>query len=223
MAAVLACGDGAVLSHRSAAELWGMLPTGSANGSGGRRIDISLPGSSGRKQRSGIRIHRCASLSTGMVTRRRNIPVTNPARTIADLQPIVSPAEMRRAVRQAEVAGLRTGLEPRQKKTRSELEDIFLTLCHQHRIPTPEVNVKIGPREVDFLWRDIRVIVETDSYGFHRGQYAFEDDHDRDLALRILDYEVVHLTYRQLTTKPAYCMAIVEKELKDAELRRAVL
>lgn len=106
----------------AAAELWGMLPPGSANGTDGRRIDISLPSNSGRKQRSGIRIPRCASLRREIVTRKRDIPVTDPARTIADLRPIVSPAEMRRAVRQSEVAGLRTGLEPRRQKTRSEVD-----------------------------------------------------------------------------------------------------
>jgi very-short-patch-repair endonuclease len=165
-------------------------------------------------------MHRCATLTAAMVTQQRGIPVTNPARTISDLRRVTSPAELRRAIRQAEVAGLRTGLEPRQKKTRSELEDIFLALCHRHRIPTPEVNVKIGAREVDFVWRELRVAVETDSYGFHRGQYAFEDDHERDLALRTRGYDVIRLTYRQLTTKPAYCMAIVEKELQEAERRR---
>jgi very-short-patch-repair endonuclease len=154
-----------------------------------------------------------------MVTRRREIPVTNPARTIDDLRPLVSPAEFRRAVRQAEVQGLRTGLEPRKRKTRSELEEIFLALCRKHRLPTPEVNVRVGPRELDFLWRDHRVAVETDGYKFHRGNQAFEDDHDRDLALRQAGLNVVHLTYRQLTTKPTYCMTIVERELREAMAR----
>jgi hypothetical protein len=87
-----------------------------------------------------------------MTTKRREIPVTNPARTIADMRPLASPAELRDAIRQAEVRGLRTGLEPRRKKTRSELEDIFLALCRQHHLPTPEVNVKVAGREVDFVW-----------------------------------------------------------------------
>jgi very-short-patch-repair endonuclease len=216
MAAVLACGESAVLSHRSAARLWGMLP---ASGQAGRPIDVSLPSKSGRKPRKGIRIHRCASLTSQMTTKRRQIPVTNPARTIADLRPLASPAELRDAIRQAEVRGLRTGLEPRRKKTRSELEEIFLALCHQHRLPTPEVNVKVAGREVDFVWPALRFAVETDSYGFHRGQYAFEDDHDRDLALRLAGLGVARLTWRQLTTKPDYCMGIVEKELEEARAR----
>jgi predicted transcriptional regulator of viral defense system len=213
MAAVLACGAGAVLSHWSAARLWGMLP---ASGQTGRPIDVSLPSKSGRKPRKGIRIHRCASLTPALTAKRSEIPVTNPARTIADMQPLASPADMRRMVRQAEVQGLRTGLEPRRKKTRSELEDIFLALCQKHRLPTPEVNVKAAGREVDFVWPDLRFAVETDSYGFHRGQYAYEDDHDRDLALRLAGLDVARLTYRQLTTKPDYCMGIVEKELREA-------
>jgi very-short-patch-repair endonuclease len=216
MAAVLACGEGAVLSHWSAARLWRMLP---ASGQAGRPIDVALPSQSGRKPRTGIRVHRCASLTAGMATRRREIPVTNPARTIADLRPIASPAEMRNVIRQAEARGLRTGLEPRRKKTRSELEDLFLALCHNHRLPTPEVNVKVAEREVDFVWPDLRFAVETDSYGFHRGQYAFEDDHDRDLALRLAGLDVARITYRQLTTKPDYCMGIVEKELREAAAR----
>jgi predicted transcriptional regulator of viral defense system len=213
IAAVLACGEGAVLSHWSAARLWGMLP---ASSQAGRPIDVSLPSQSGRKPRKGIRTHRCASLKPAMTAKRREIPVTNPARTIADLRPIASPAEFRRMVRQAEVQGLRTGLEPRRKKTRSELEDIFLALCRQYDLPTPEVNVKVAEREVDFVWPDLRFAVETDSYGFHRGQYAFEDDHDRDLALRLAGLDLARLTFHQLTTRPDYCMGIVEKELKEA-------
>jgi very-short-patch-repair endonuclease len=213
MAAVLACGGGAVLSHWSAARLWDMLP---ASGQAGRPIDVALPSQSGRKPRKGLRIHRCASLAAQMTTKRRGIPVTNPARTIADLRPLASPAEMRDVIRQAEIRGLRTGLEPRRKKTRSELEDIFLALCRQHDLPTPKVNVKVAEREVDFVWPVLRFAVETDSYGFHRGQYAFEDDHDRDLALRLAGLDVARLTHHQLTTKPDYCMGIVEKELKEA-------
>lgn len=219
MAAVLAHGEGAVLSHRSAAGLWGMLPASVADGTGGTRIDVALPSKSGRRRRPGIRLRRCASLTADDVTRHRDIPVTTPARTIADLKPIASPAEYRRAVRQAEFAGLRTGLEPRRRKTRSELEDVFLGLCRRHHIPAPEVNVVIGKREVDFVWRNLRVAVEADGYAFHRGQVAFEDDHERDLALHALGYDVVRLTYRQLEKKPNYCMDILKEELRKAANR----
>jgi len=123
---------------------------------------------------------------------------------------------MRQMIRRAEVAGLRTGREPRRQRTRSELEDVFLALCRKHRVPTPEVNVEPGHREVDFLWREKRVIVETDGYAFHRGRSAFEDDHDRDLALRAAGYDVIRLTHRQLMTRSAQAMDTLKRTLADA-------
>lgn len=208
MAAVLACGEGAVLSHRSAAVLWRLLAP--ANGA----IDVSVPTASGRKHRSGIRIHRRPSLSPDSVMRRRGIPVTTPTQTIADLRGSVSAARLRRATRQAEVLGLRTGLDRTPDPTRSELEHLFLRLCHRHRLPTPEVNVRIGSHTVDFLWREQRVVVETDGYRYHRGSQAFEDDHERDLDLRSRGYDIVRLTYRQVTADPKRAAAAVAEALQ---------
>ena len=99
------------------------------------------------------RLHRRSSGVGFSVTRHRGIPVTTPAQTIADLAGAVSPTQHRRAIRQAEVLGLQTGLDA-VEPTRSELEDLFLRLCERHRLPKPEVNVQVGPYEVDFLWRD---------------------------------------------------------------------
>jgi very-short-patch-repair endonuclease len=209
MAAVLACGDGAVLSHRGAAELWDLLDPASGP------IDISVPTESGRKRRVGIRIHRRPSLA-GMTTQRKHIPVTTPVQTISDLRKIVSPAELRRAIRQAEVLGLRTGLEDSGDQTRSELEHLFLRLCRRHRLPMPEVNVRIGRREVDFLWREERVIVETDGYRYHRGSQAFEDDHERDLELRSHGYDIVRLTYRHVTSNPERAATAVAEALRNS-------
>jgi hypothetical protein len=225
MAAVLACGRGAVLSHRSAAALWGLLPRPTAGvGLEGVRIDVSIPSTAGRRRRAGIRLHRCPSLDGGssrapglrrdLVTRQHEIPVTSPARTIADLRGVSSAAEMRQAIRRAEVLGLRTDLQPRRAKTRSELEDIFLAFCKRHRIPTPAVNVRVGPHEVDFTWPAARVAVETDSYGFHRGRSAFENDHERDLDLRAAGYDLVRLTYLQVTTAPDRAAAAVKDALR---------
>ena len=87
--------------------------------------------------------------------------------------------------------------------TRSELEHRFLRLCRRHRIPAPEVNVRIGPFLVDFLWRDERLITETDGYRFHRGRVAFEADRARDVELKLLGYTVVRFTHRQVTDEPA--------------------
>jgi very-short-patch-repair endonuclease len=207
MAAVLACGEGAVLSHRAAAALWGLLAPVEG------LVDVSAPSTSGRKQRSGICVHRRKSLDPPSTTSRRNIPVTTPARTIADLKRVVPASLRRRAIRQAEVLGLRTGMEQKGDRTRSELEHIFLRLCRRHRLPMPEVNVRVGPYVVDFLWRAQRVIVETDGYRFHRGRQAFEDDHERGLRLRAHGYDVLPLSYKQVTESPRHTISVVRLAL----------
>jgi very-short-patch-repair endonuclease len=208
MAAVLACGDGAVLSHRSAASLWRLLgPTGGP-------VEVSVPTTSGRAARPGIRLHRRITLGPRSVSRRSDIPVTTPAQTIDDLRGRVSPAQLRRAIRQAEVLGLATGLHGAAEPTRSELEHLFLRLCHRHRLPAPEINVKVGPYEVDFLWRDHKVVVETDGYRYHRGSQAFEDDHARDLQLRTQGYDVLRLTYHQVTAEPERAASVLARALE---------
>jgi very-short-patch-repair endonuclease len=192
MAAVLACGTGAVLSHRSAAALWELLRPMEGP------IEVSVPSQNGRRRRPGIRIHRCASLQRGGVTRRHLIPVTAPWRTIEDLRGAVSPKLHRRAVRQAEVQ--RYALRPRGRgdRTRSDLERDFLALCRRHGFPEPEVNVKIGRFTVDFLWRAQRLVVETDTWRYHGGEVSFEDDHSRDLVLRRRGYTVHRFTDQQV-------------------------
>lgn len=191
MAAVPAFGDGAVLSHRSAAGLWTLLPRRSGP------IDVTVPGSGGRRRRQQIRLHRSLLLTPAATTIRSGIPVTTPARTVADLRRLATTDEVRGAIRQAEVLGFEIGSEGAEG-TRSELEHLFLRLCRRHRLPPPEVNVRVGPFLVDFLWRDQGLIVETDGYRFHRGRLAFEDDHARDVELKLRGYEIVRFTHRQV-------------------------
>lgn len=204
------------LSHRSAAVLWGLLPLRPGP------IDVTVAGTGGRDRREGIRIHRSRTLTPEMVTRHKVIPVTTPARTIADLRRAakgrhgaISPKELRRAVRQAEVLGLSTGAEALTERSRSDLELSFLRLCRRHRLPAPEVNVQVDSMEVDFLWRDRRLVVETDGYQYHRGRGAFEDDRDRDLRLRALGFEVVRLTYRQVVDGPDPVAAVLTAMLTE--------
>jgi Protein of unknown function (DUF559)/Transcriptional regulator, AbiEi antitoxin len=209
MAAVLACGEGALLSHRSAAALWKLLdPTAGP-------IEVSVPTTSGRTRKAGIRLHRGISLASRSGTRRFGIPVTTPAQTIADLEGTVPAPQLRRAIRQAEVLGWRTGLERTAEATRSELEHLFLRLCERHGIPAPEINVRVGPHEVDFLWREQRLVAETDGYRYHRGSQAFEDDHARDLDLRLLGYKVRRFSYRQVTEQPNQVAAAVHRALPE--------
>jgi len=210
MAAVLACGPGAAISHRSAAVLWKLLSPHSGP------IDVTVPSTAGKRRRSGIRLHRSQTLTEQTVTRRHGIPVTKPSRTIDDLRRSGSiPAwEVRRAIRQAEVLGLPLGPEVQSDRTRSDLELLFLRLCRRHRFPEPEVNVRVNRFEVDFLWPDHRLIVETDGYTYHRGHAAFLNDHDRDLKLRALDYEVIRLSEKQLNEEPAFAAAVLRDALK---------
>ncbi len=77
-----------------------------------------------------------------------------------------------------------------------------MRLCTHHGLPTPEVNARIAKLEVDFLWRERRLIVETDGYRYHRGRAAFEGDRARDLRLRTLGYEVIRLSCRQVVDEP---------------------
>jgi very-short-patch-repair endonuclease len=207
-AAVLASGDDAVLSHRSAAALWRLLKPAVDV------IHVSVPTMSGRAKRRGIQIHRRPTLPTQPVIRRHGIPVTNPAQTIADIRSELEAPQWRRAVRQAEVLGLNTGLDEPLAPTRSELEDRFLALCRRHRLPPPEVNVRVGRWEVDFLWREQHLVVETDGYRYHRGPMAFERDHIRDLDLRAASHDVLHFTYLQVTREPSQVATAIRRELR---------
>lgn len=229
MAAVLACGEGAVLSHGSAAVLWKLLKP--LDGP----IHISIPTTSGRKSRRGIHLHRAQALAESspapsylqqeggrrgrlLTTRRDNIPVTTVSRTIEDLRRSSFPPRLlRRAIRQAELIGYRLD-RIETDRTRSDLETAFLALWRRHRIPSPELNAKLGRWEVDFLWRTQRLVVEADSWTYHRGSVAFEDDHARDLDLRAAGYTVLRFTDRQLEEGPGRVVADVARALGLAQL-----
>jgi very-short-patch-repair endonuclease len=232
MAAVLACGPGAVLSHISAAALWGLLSPESGP------IHISLPSQSGRRRRSGIRIHRCASLASPpsratadpadpqlearatLVTRRRGIPVTTVPRTIADLRHGTDPKLVRRALRQAQLAGHALPAAVPRDRTRSDLEGDFLALCRRHRLPAPQVNVPLGRWTVDFLWPAERLAVETDGDRFHRGALARADDRARDLDLRARGYRVHRYGEEQVRGEPEMVAADLRRALASSPERR---
>jgi very-short-patch-repair endonuclease len=167
LAAVLACGEGAVLSHESAATLWGISPRCPSI------VHVTVPTQNGRRRRTGIRMHRSATLTSTEATRRRNIPVTTHARTLRDLG---------------------YGPEP----TRSDLERLFLRLCRRYRIPKPEVNVKLGPYTVDFLWREANLVVEVDGYRYHADRQTFESDRARDRDLKGRGINVLRFADREL-------------------------
>lgn len=148
-----------------------------------------------------------------LITHRHNIPVTTIGRTIEDLHATsLDPHLLRRARRQAELTGIRLdGVA--SDNTRSDLETLFLELFALHRIPPPEVNAKLGRRTVDFLWRSQRLVVEADTWTYHRGSVAFEDDHARDLDLHAAGYKVRRFTDRQLEDEPERVAAVVRVAL----------
>lgn len=221
MAAVLALGPGAVLSHGAAAVLWDLLrPLGGP-------IDVTVPNRSGRNRRRGVRIHRCVTLGatlstnglqscpTTLVTVRNRIPVTTVPRTLVDIRATLPPRLVRRAIRQAEFLKLPVGIET--DGTRSDLEGDFLELWRKSGLPSPEVNAPIDGMTVDFLWREQRLVAEADSYATHGGTVAFEDDRERELRLRRLGYSVHRFSERQLGLEPAAVVEDVASALRAVQ------
>jgi hypothetical protein len=225
MAAVLACGPGAVLSHRDAAALHGLRPSSRA------RIDVTVRGRGGRKRR-GIDAHRSRRLDAADVTTVDGIPCTTVARTLVDLAEVVSPRETERACERAEIlrvfdlravdaicgrtpgrrgvpvlTAIVRGYRATSELTKSDLEQAFLTLCANAGIPPPQVNLWIdlegGGVEVDFVWEAEGLIVEVDGYETHGTPTAFERDRSRDVDLHLAGWQVVRFTWRQVVGEPA--------------------
>lgn len=220
-AAVLACGDGAVLSHASAAAAWGMRPHSG-------RIDVSV-GRGGRARRRGIRLHCRRSLSAADVTQLDGLPITTPARTVLDLaasglrgrdlELVLDLAEqrqldfsdlealLRRCAGQPGTAALREVLAryaPGSVDTRSRLEEMCIALCDAHGIPRPSTNVVVAGRVRDLYWPGMPLVVEADSYRWHRRPSALNDDRERDAELALAGIPHLRFTYEQVVDRPEY-------------------
>ncbi|MDX6648638.1 MAG: hypothetical protein QOJ97_589 [Solirubrobacteraceae bacterium] len=222
MAAVLAVGEDAVLSHRSAAALLGLRMTARA------QIDVTVP----RRLHAspGIHLHRTA-LAPDETTRHDGIPATTAARTLLDLAATLDRHRLKRTLEQAEMLRLtdQTSLQTLttrhahrpgtpaltqlleagaldQAPTRSELEDRFLAFLDAHRLPRPTTNATIrtgqSTIEVDFLWPQARLIAELDGHTFHGHRQAFERDRLRDRRLQTEGWRVIRITWRQLHREP---------------------
>lgn len=234
MAAVLACGPGAVLSHRSAAALHELRATDRS------RIDVTVPGSSRRRKVEGVEIHHSRTLTAADITTVDGIPCTTIARTLLDLAGVVGQRAAERAVEQAEVLELLNGAELDDQlernrhshaarrlgavlserdagaaPTESELEERFLAVCRAAGIPPPERQVYITPGDgdpairVDFAWRARRLVVETDGGRYHRIHRAFESDRRKDQRLILAGWRVVRVTWRQLRDHPDQVVRVV--------------
>jgi predicted transcriptional regulator of viral defense system len=219
LAAVLACGDGAVLSHRSAAALWGLMRA--------RWSPVDVTSRHGRPgERKGIRLHR-SSLGERERAVEAGIPVTSVARTLLDIAEVVDGERLRHAFEEADRlkllrlpelervcagAGRRKGLPALRGLVsaaqapppgRSPLENRFAEFYRRHLadLPEPLANVSILGYEVDAYWPSHRLMIEMDSWEHHSHRAAFEHDRARDIAMQAAGYRVVHLTHRQLESE----------------------
>jgi very-short-patch-repair endonuclease len=222
LAAVLSRGDGAVLSHRSAAALWGVRPRS------GTFVEVTVPTDGGQTVRPGLRVHRSLDLPPNEVTHESAIPTTNLPRTLLDLAAVVPEHHVRRAVERADqlelfdlhavqhvldahparpgCRALTTLLDDLrahgETRTRSDLEAAMLQLCLDHRLPRPQVNHHDAGRETDFRWPQQHLVVEVDGWAYHRTRRAFDGDRARDRALLRAGWRVARFTDRQLAGDP---------------------
>ena len=212
----MACGDGAALSHRSAAALWGIRPTAAA------RIDVTVSHTSGVRSSSAIVVHRTRRPWTA--TKRHGIPVTTPGQTLADLALGLTGRELEKAVEMAEVRKLHIavpeghpGVERLRQAagrtlpitTDSPLEDAFLALCDAHDIPRPLVQPLVEGHRVDFCWPEQRLIVETDGYEHHGTRAAFGRDRAKDAQLTVRGWRVLRFTEPQVRDDSRSCAHVV--------------
>jgi hypothetical protein len=226
LAAVKACGSGAVLSHFAAAAVLGLVEWD------GRDPEVTVVGTATRVH-SGIRVHRTAGLDRLDVARHRRLAVTSPARTLVDLAGILGYRPLRRAVRQAQalrhvdvgklaetlarlgprrgVRKLRRILATGPAPTRSVLEDVVLDLMLGGGLEHPDVNTPLvlrGRRVIpDFRWPRQRLVVEADSAAWHDDKVSREDDADRQALLEAHGERVIRVTWAQAIGQPGQTLA----------------
>lgn len=237
LAAVMACGPGAALSHTSGAQLWEIRQSSSAF------IDVTVPSQNGRIRRKGIRIHRSGRFASEEVTVRNGIPVTTVARTLLDLADVLDPQALRRAVTEAEYRGLfdrasliavvennpgRRGrklmtaaFERRHHRTRSPLEDRFLRLVERRGVEEPESGVRIEGYEVDFVWTRVGLVVELDGAAAHGTREAVGRDRKRDRVLWRAGFRTIRLTDDALDAEDEVLYDLVQAGVRVASWPRA--
>ena len=237
VATLLAAGPGAFLSHRSAAARWQMLPDRAGS------VELTIVGRRDRS-RPGLVVHHAYHLPAGELARRDGLPLSAPFRTLLELATVAPAAELEHAVAEAQVLRLLTaeqlddGLEAAAGRrgagrlravlgadeaapTRNRFERAFLRLVMDAGLPRPEVNVRVGRFERDFLWPRHRVVVEVDGWAAHGHRTAFERDRARDAELVALGYVVLRFTWRQVTREPMLVAARLAQVLAANPARAA--
>lgn len=233
MAAVLALGPRALLSHRAAAALHCLRQ------SERYAVDVTVPRRA--RGRRGITVHETRALHPDDCTVVDGIPVTSIPRTLLDLAELLPPTQLRRAY---EVTERRRVLDVRAidellrrsngrrgsaalralllydaspaAEARTELELRFLDLVREAGLPAPQVNVLVEGFTVDAHWPSARLVVELQSYAYHSDRETFESDHARFARLKRAGYDVLGLTWRQVTREPARVAATLRHLLGRA-------
>lgn len=230
MAAVLAYGPEAVLSHGSAAALWGILRRRAGS------IHVTKAGRQRGRRGQELTLHGTTHLPERDRDVVDGIPLTSVPRTLLDLAG-GDPGSLRRALEEADRLGLlqrralvelgdrsaghrgirefrqALGAHIRPPDVDSELERLFLDLCLREGIPLPSSNVLVAGHEVDCLWSSARLVVELDGYAFHRTRAAHDRDHERDVDLALAGYAVRRFTFRQVVDQPGRVAAALRQAL----------
>jgi very-short-patch-repair endonuclease len=208
LAAVLACGPTAHLSHRSAAVVWGLLPPRP----GPIHVTVSGPR---RRGPATVRLHHTTRPDAAQ---HHGIPLTSAVRTLQDLDP----DEQDRATNEAIIRRLIPRPAHGAQPTRSEAERRLLGLLRAARLPPPRTNVRVAGHEVDAHWPREGLVVEVDGYAFHGTRQAFERDRRRDADLVAAGLRVLRVSWRQLTGEPTALAARLGAALEVARARSEV-
>jgi very-short-patch-repair endonuclease len=229
-AAVLACGPRAVLSHGSAASLWGLRKRWE------RPFEVTVP--TYRRPR-GITVHRSTALAPADTRTHLGVRVTSPARTLLDYAPRLTDGQLTRAVNDLRLSGylnlsdlaelltrthkgsarLKPFADSAQNPTRSRLEDEFLRFARRHGLPTPRTHATVAGYEVDALFAEHRLIVELDGYAYHSDRASFERDRERDANTLAAGYRTVRLTSERLRAQPETEAERLHELLRSSQVR----
>ncbi|HTX11505.1 MAG TPA: DUF559 domain-containing protein [Solirubrobacteraceae bacterium] len=188
LAALLACGHRTLISHHSAAFVWGLCPTPPAD------VEVSVVQRC-CKSREGIRVHRIQKIHRDELRRHEGLWVSSPARAVLEVAQVL-------------------GDEDAMTITRSRAEKAFLQLIRDARLPAPQTNQRLGRYFPDFMWREQRLIVELDSYQFHGGPGGFQNDHEKDFVYRDAGFDVLRPTRNHVIHEPARVLVSVVRALE---------
>ena len=229
LGALLACGKGSFISHGSAAFVWGLRQEAPA------KVEVTVVGRC-CGSRNGMRVHRIREIDRRELRRHEGLWLSSPARVClevaatspSDVPDLIDACLGNRLLNRQDIEAVvrchrghrgvarlvaTLGDESAMTITRSRAEKAMLRLIRKARLPVPEVNVRLGPYRPDFLWREQRLIVELDSYGYHGGPKAFQNDREKDLFYRDAGFDVLRFTRAHVVYEPALVLVRLARAL----------